>query len=167
METTIFIHRLLAARDQFERLVNQAGFARLSAMPLAAGEYSIKDILAHIMAYEQFLADHLHFLASGQPRVPSQGIQELDAFLAHYGYPDFESPLLGENEANAWVYETYRNAPIEEIVSLELHAFNGIIDHLVRLPHIPRSLLALLHSYTLEHYEEHLPDIQRLLQQDK
>ena len=50
MRKRLFIKRLLVKRDAWETLINRVGFARLNAMPGVCGSWSVKDILAHVMA---------------------------------------------------------------------------------------------------------------------
>ncbi|MDX1379202.1 MAG: hypothetical protein R3307_10155, partial [Anaerolineales bacterium] len=85
----LFIERLLRERDKFELLLNRVGYTRRMALKGVAGKWSIKDILAHIWAYEQFIADRMHELLYNQHYTPCKTQTALDAFLDEYGYPDF------------------------------------------------------------------------------
>ena len=64
MNKALFISRLMRERDKLELIVNQIGFTRQLAMPGVLGKWSIKDLLAHLLSYEQYMADRLEELQS-------------------------------------------------------------------------------------------------------
>src|SRR5512147_3233766 len=99
-----------------------------------SGSWSIKDILAHIYAYEQYIADRMEEVYNNWPYIPCKTQNALDAFLQEFGYPDFGSPLLDDDAPNAWIVKRYQNVPLEEIVSQELHAFATIVQLLEKMP---------------------------------
>lgn len=162
-----FISKLLHERDRFELLLNRAGFTRRMTMKGVAGHWSIKDIIAHILVYEQYIADRLNEILHHVAYVPCKTQNALEAFLDEFGYPDFGSPLLDDDTANAWVYEKYRNIPLEEIVAQEIQAFNSIVSALEAMPEesIKRhNLLGRVADNTYHHYREHIRDIRAWLQ---
>jgi len=85
MKKQRFIRHLLAERDVFERLLNQLGFARMITTAGVAGQWSVKDIIAHIMSYEQYTADRLAEIIQGEAYTPARSQQALDAFLERFG----------------------------------------------------------------------------------
>jgi hypothetical protein len=157
-----FIQRLLKERDDFERLLNQLGFEKLLTMAGVAGSWSVKDIIAHIMAYEQYTADRLSEVAHGEIYQPCTTPTALESFREKFGYPDFGSRLLDHDGPNAWIVDKYKNIPLEELVALEIHAFAAVIAGLEALP---EDVLRKQHLYeqvvrnTSEHYREHRADI--------
>jgi len=157
-----FISKLLHERDKFELLLNRIGFTRRMTMKGVTGHWSIKDIIAHISAYEQYIGDRLNEILHHQMYVPCRTHNALDAFLDEFGYPDFGSPLLDDDTANAWVFEKYQNIPLEEIVTQEIQAFASIISALEALPEesIKRhNLLERVADNTYYHYRAHIRDI--------
>ena len=54
-----FLSRLMHERDKFELLLNRVGYTRRMTLKGVAGRWSIKDVLAHVLAYDQFIADRL------------------------------------------------------------------------------------------------------------
>ena len=92
-------------RDKFELLLNRIGYTRRMTLKGVSGKWSIKDILAHILAYEQYIADRMNEILHGETYVPCKTQNALDAFLDEFGYPDFGSPLLDDDGPNAWVTE--------------------------------------------------------------
>jgi hypothetical protein len=125
-----FIASLLVERDRFELLLNQMGYSRRMTMPGVCGAWSLKDLLATILANEQNIADRLHAVIQGEILRPAQSQAEFDAFLARFGYPDFSSTFQDAAVSNAWVIEKYRAIPLEEVVAQEVNAFNAIISAL-------------------------------------
>jgi hypothetical protein len=157
-----FIARLLHERDRFELLLNRIGFTRRMTMKGVTGNWSIKDIVAHIWAYEQYIADRLHEIAHGEVYAPSKTHNALEAFCDSFGYPDFGSPLLTDDESNAWVYEQYKNVPLEEVVAQEIQAFTSIVKALEALPDGTikhHNLLNRVADNTIHHYRAHIHDI--------
>ena len=162
MSKNQFITRLLHERDKFELLLNRIGFTRRMTMKGVSGNWSIKDIIAHIWAYEQYIADRLNEILHGEVYTPCKTQNALDAFLDEFGYPDFGSPLLDDDKPNAWVFEKYRNIPLEEIVAQEIQAFTSIVSALEAMPEdlIKRhNILDRVAENTYQHYREHMRDI--------
>ena len=167
MNKKLFISRLLRERDKFELLMNRAGFVRRMTMKGVEGNWSIKDVIAHIWAYEQYMADRLDEIARDEVYIPCKTQHALEAFLDQYGYPDYGSPLLDEEDtSNAWVFEKYRNVALEEIVVQELQAFTSIYSTVEKLSE------ETLHSHNLydrvadntyRHYHDHLKRIRAWL----
>lgn len=161
-----FVKRLLAKRDEWEALINHAGFARLCSTPGVTGAWSIKDLIAHIMAYEQHTADRIGEILHGETYTPARSQSELDVFLARFGYPDFGSPLLDDDGPNAWVVERYRSIPLEEVVAQESNAFHALVTGLEALSETQitsHNLYEEVASSTYEHYHEHVRQIKRWL----
>lgn len=162
----IFIARLLRERDKFELLINRTGFTRQLTMPNVIGKWSIKDVLAHILAYELYIADRLGEVLHGETYIPCKTQNALDAFLDQFGYPDFGSPLLDDDGPNAWVVEKYRHVPMEDVVIQELNAFTAIVSSLEKLTEEDidkHNLYERVASNTYKHYREHIRDIKRWL----
>lgn len=162
----VFLGRLLRERDKFELLVNQVGFARRMTLKGVVGKWSVKDILAHILAYEQYMADRLVEISQGEIYVPCKTQTALDAFLDQFGYPDFGSPLLDEEAPNAWVVEKYMNVSLEDVITQEMNAFLSIVAYLEKLPEdvINRhNLYERVANNTYKHYREHIRDIRHWL----
>ena len=161
-----FISRLLHERDKFELLLNRIGFTRRMTMKGVTGAWSIKDIIAHIWAYEQYIADRLHEISHGESYVPCRTQNALEAFADHFGYPDFGSPLVDDDTPNAWVYEKFRNVSLEEIVAQELQAFTSIVTALETMPEETiqhHNLYGRVADNTYHHYRTHIRDIKAWL----
>ncbi len=166
MPKKAFITKLLRERDKFELLLNRVGYTRRMTLKGVAGKWSIKDVLSHIWAYEQFLADRMHEIAHDQSYTPCKTQTALDAFLDEFGYPDFGSPLLDDDYPNEWIVEKYKNVSLEDLVAQEIQAFASIIAALEAIPEetITRhNLYDRIDKHTYEHYREHAHEIKRWL----
>ena len=166
MKKRRFIHHLLNERDKFEQLLNQLSFSRLTTTAGVAGLWSVKDIVAHIMSYEQFTADRMAEIIHGESYSPANSHITLEAFLEKFGYPDFGSPLLNSEGASNWIVQKYKNISLEEIVAHEIQAFNAIVTGIEtisedQLDHY--HLFEQVTNNTYIHYREHSRDIERWL----
>ncbi len=162
----IFLARLMHERDKFELLLNSVGYTRRMTLKGASGKWSVKDMLAHVLAYEQYIADRMNELLHGETYLPCKTQNALDAFLDEFGYPDFGSSLLDDDSPNEWVTEKYKNVSLEDVVAQEIQAFAAIVSSLERMP---EEMMNRHHLYdriannTFRHYREHSADIKRWL----
>jgi hypothetical protein len=166
MNKKLFISRLLRERDKFEILVNRIGFTRRLTLKGVVGKWSVKDILAHILAYEQYMADRMQEIAQHEPSIPAKTQTALDAFLDEFGYPDFGSPLLDDDVPNNWVVDKYRNVSLEDMVTQELSAFASIVSLLETMTEETieqHNIYERVANNTYKHYREHIRDIRRWL----
>jgi hypothetical protein len=162
----IFLKRLMYERDKFELMVNRAGFSRRMTMKGVSGKWSIKDILAHILAYELYIADRMEEILRGETYTPCKTQTALDAFLDEFGYPDFGSSLLDDDAPNAWIVEKYKNVSLEDIVTHEIQAFSSTVSTFARIPDEllnQHNLYERIAKNTYLHYREHITDIKRWL----
>jgi len=163
MRKSQFLVRLQNERDQWERALNYAGAARLGIGGVSA-HWSARDIAAFIMEREQHLADRLHEIQTGESMPPCRNQEELDTFLEEFGYPDFESPGLDHSEANEWAAKKYRNTPFQELVVIELHAYEAILENLKLLSEEQIEALGLYERITravIVPYRQYAADIRK------
>jgi hypothetical protein len=162
----VFLARLLRERDKFELLINRIGFTRRLTIPGVLGKWSIKDLLAHVLVYEQYMADRMYEIQQGEPYTPSRTQNALDAFLDQYGYPDFGSPLLDDETPLEWVVDKYRSVSLEDIVTQELNAVASIVASLERMTEemiSKHNLYERIANNTYKRYREHSRDIRSWL----
>ncbi len=158
----VFLARLMRERDKFELLINQIGFTRRLTLPGVQGKWSIKDLLSHVLVYEQYVADRMVEIQQGEPYVPSRTQNALDAFLDQYGYPDFGSPLLDDDSHLEWVVEKYRKVSLEDVITQELNAFASIVASLEKMTEeaIDKyNLYERIANNTYKRYRQHSRDI--------
>ncbi len=161
-----FIDKLMRERDKFELTLNRVGYTRRMTLKGVTGKWSIKDILAHILAYELYIADRMNEILHGQEYTPCKTQTALDAFREEFGYPDFGSPLLDDDAPNAWVVEKYKNVSLEDVVAQEIQAFSSIVTMLEKMPQKlieGHNLFERIANNTYKHYREHLRDIRQWL----
>ena len=161
-----FIEKLMRERDKFELTLNRVGYSRRMTLKGVSGKWSIKDILAHILSYELYIADRMNEILHGQEYAPCKTQTALDAFLDEFGYPDFGSPLLDDDAPNAWVVEKYKNVSLEDVVAQEVQAFSSIVTMIEKMPQKlieQHNLFDRIANNTSKHYREHLRDIRHWL----
>jgi hypothetical protein len=162
----IFLARLMRERDKFELLLNRVGYTRRMTMKGVSGRWSIKDMLAHILAYEQYIADRMNEILHGEEYVPCKTQTALDAFLDEFGYPDFGSPLLDEDGPNEWVIEKYKNVALDDVIAQEIQAFVAIVTSVETISEEAMNrhqLYDRISNHTYRHYREHGAEIKRWL----
>jgi hypothetical protein len=162
------LERLQAEQLAWKSFINHIPSSRRE-VPGAAGEWSVKDIVGHVTAYERFLADRLKERRKGITPQPSQTPEELEAFLAAHDYPDFSSPLLDDDEANAIIVQANDALSWGEIRLDAQRVFQRMLDEVRAIPeeHMTEAIAALVASNTYEHYHHHTADIQAWLERDK
>jgi hypothetical protein len=159
------LDRLSSERAQWQTLLNGIDASQID-VPGVVGVWSVKDTLAHVLAYEKFLADRMREILTGATYLPSETPQALDAFLEKFGYLDFGSPLLDDDGPNAWIVQKYRTVTFAALAELEEQAFKDIQHLLADLSEDQferHDLYARVASNTFEHYHEHSPDIRKWL----
>ena len=162
ISTKQFITKLLRERDKFELLLNRVGFTRRMTLKGVSGKWSVKDILAHILSYEQYIADRMNEILHNETYKPCKTQTALYAFLDEYGYPDYGSPLVDDDAPNAWVVEKYKNVSLEDVVAHEIQAFSSIVSMLEKMPEemiAGHNILERIANNTFKHYREHVRDI--------
>jgi hypothetical protein len=166
MPKKLFIEKLLQERDRFELLLNRVGYTRRMTLNGVSGKWSIKDILAHILSYEQYMADRMHEILHHEVYVPCKTQTALDAFADEFGYPDFGSALLDDDIPNDWIIEKYKNVSLDDVVTQELQAFASIISALEPMSEemiSKHNLIERIGNHTFKHYRDHIKDIRAWL----
>ena len=163
MRKSQFLVRLASAREEWEHALNFVGSIRLGIGGVS-GHWSTRDILAHILSREQYIADRLHEIQQGDDLPPCKTKDELDTFYADFGYPDYESPLLAEADANEWAVRKLKYTPFVELIEIELRVYDSIHESIKALSEErlnENNLLKRIARYTVEHYRRHAADIRK------
>jgi hypothetical protein len=165
MNKTQFLETLQMERAGWESVLKQVGEERFT-LSRVVGEWSIKDVIAHIMSYEQYILDRLRETLRGETYLPSLTHDALTDYLNEHDYPDFGSPLLDDDAPNAWVIERYRAESLEAVVRKErqvfaqlLHAINELSEEALA----EHAYIERIESNTTEHYQHHANDIRNWL----
>ena len=154
---------LLRERDKWELLLNYVGSIRMTIRGVT-GAWSVHNIISHVMAREEYLADRLAEIAEGRALPACKTQDELDTFLEEFGYPDFESASVNEKSADEWVVNKYKTTAHMDLVEREIHAFDAILAGIKSLSEeqfLQSDLIGLIRKYTYEHYREHAAEIRR------
>lgn len=145
---------LLAELDRewanVERICASMSEADLVA-PGTQGDWSVKDILAHISAWEKYLLDRLGYVMTGQ----------------HPQYPSMTS-WDDVHRFNAQVYADNKDRPLTSVVIEFRSLYRGVMTVLEALddetlnkaytydfPDDALTVLQLIRANTCEHYREH------------
>ena len=160
-------HILTALREQFNRweeLLASMSDEQITA-PLLPSNWSIKDVIAHLRAWQQRSIARLEAARlNREPEFP-KWLPELD--------PDSEG---NTDQTNAWIYETYREQPWSKVHQnwregflLFLQLGEGILEKDLldagRYPWLEGHPLAFILLATYDHHHEHLEKLLAWLQQ--
>jgi hypothetical protein len=107
MNKTKFLDIMRTERKQWEALLSEVGIARME-IPGAAGEWSVKDIIAHITAYEQGLVEWLRAASCGET----------------VEFPILDHPDL--DYRNQLIYSVNRSRTLEEVLQESEEVFHEL-----------------------------------------
>jgi len=126
---------------------------RHQPIPGAQGDWSVKDVLSHISAWEKYLLDRLGYVMTGQP--PQYPVMTSWDDVHHF---------------NAQVYAENKDRPLASVVIEFRSLFHGVVTVVQALnadlldqpytydfPDDHITLLQLIRANTTEHYREHCP----------
>ena len=151
-------HHILAAlheeRDQWEELLAGMSAAQICAAP--PGELSVKDVIAHLMAWQQRSIARLEAGLHDRPPVFPAWPAGLE--------PDSEA---GTSQVNAWIYETYRDQPWPDVYDAWRAGFRRFLELGEAVPErelldsgryawLDGRPLALVLVASYDHHHEHL-----------
>jgi hypothetical protein len=138
-------------RANWEALIEQIDEDRFT-LPGVAGEWSLKDIIAHITWHER----------------------EMVGLVRAHALVGSELWNLPTNERNAAIYREVRDQPLEQVLEESAQVFQELLAVLPSLtdqdltdpgsfPNMPPDWQpwVILAQNTYEHYQDHIPDVQR------
>lgn len=163
MRKSQFLVRMANRREEWEHAFNYVGSIRLGIGGVS-GHWSARDILAHIFSHEQYIADRLHEIQQGEILPPCQTNDELETFQADYGYPDYESSLITEADANEWAVRKFKNTPFIELIEFEMRVYDTIYESVKALSEEQlneNDFFKRIARHTIEQYRHHAADIHR------
>ncbi len=157
LTTAQLLEVMRTARSNWEALLAEAGEARLTE-PGVEGDWSLKDIIAHITYFETWAADNVMAFRRGEPR------------------PQSEYKGLEVDEENARIYERLRAKPLAQVlqesqVSFQrsIEAVQGLRDEdlydpkFTRVPDADWTVFDLVEGDTFEHYNDHIKSVRAWL----
>ena len=162
--------RVETARAAFDRLLVEVGETRME-QPGVIDDWSVKDVLAHIMAYDRWTAAQLDAAREGREATP------LEAYGCDPPPPGADSTDL--DARNVALRDHYREMPLADVIAGAEHAFTRFIAAIQALDEQQLADPAFLGwSETLttaqaigiqswEHYEAHEPALRQLIMRDE
>ncbi|HET9588597.1 MAG TPA: ClbS/DfsB family four-helix bundle protein [Anaerolineales bacterium] len=102
---------------QWEAFLDQIGPARMD-QPGVNGDWSMKDVVAHLTGWNRWLVARLQAAGRGEPEPP----------------PPWPAHLQTEDEINAWIYEYNRGRPVAEILEETNRVFQQLVAVIQSLP---------------------------------
>jgi hypothetical protein len=162
MSKATFLETLQSEREQWEGLLAQPDEAQM-VEPGVAGDWSVKDIIAHVTAYERGLVKWLEAASRGE-------LLEL---------PDLDHPDV--DHRNAVIFAANRNRPLQDVLLESSHVFQqlaGLVQAVGEEELIDpqrtewfvrprwgesRALWKCIADDAYNHYHQHIPDIRAWL----
>ncbi|NUM43548.1 MAG: ClbS/DfsB family four-helix bundle protein [Anaerolineales bacterium] len=102
---------------QWETLLDQIGPSRMD-QPGVNGNWSMKDLIAHMTYWHPRLTTRLQAAQRGEPDPP----------------PPWPPHLQTDDEINAWIYETYHDRPVHEVLEDTKQIFQQFLAVIEGLP---------------------------------
>jgi uncharacterized protein (TIGR03083 family) len=154
MDKTTFLENLQSARANWEALLEEVGEERM-LQPGACGEWSVKDVIAHVMWCEREMV----------------GVCQARALVGS------ELWKLSNDESNAIVVSQYRDHALQDILAEERQVYAQLLAEVQQLSDedlndaghfrdMPADWLPwqLIAGNAFEHYRDHMPSIRTWLE---
>ena len=166
MDKQRFLETLRSERQRWEAEWSGVSEERL-CQPGAAGEWSVKDIIAHVTAYERGLVEWLEAAAKGRSLVFS---------VLDHSDVDYR---------NAVIYAENRGRSLKDVMLDSERVFQQLLELVEALPeevlldaehsewfvkprwHTSRPLWKCVADDSYEHYKQHLPGVRAWLSRSK
>jgi hypothetical protein len=143
--------KLNSQREQWESLLAGLEEAQLVA-PVVPDQHSIKDVMAHLMAWQRLTVARLEAALKDETPPPPEWPQDLDE--EHH-----------TDEINEWFFQTYRPWSLAEVLREWRRVFQRVLDLgealseealAERYPWLEGAPLSAVLAGSYEHHEEHL-----------
>lgn len=102
---------------RWETFLGQIDEARME-QPGVNGDWSMKDMIAHIYGYQPWLTRRIQAAARGEPKP----------------IPPWPQHLQTDDEINAWIHETYRGRTLSEVLDQSHQIFQEYLAVIEDLP---------------------------------
>lgn len=162
MEKNQLINTLRIERAAWDALLKEVGEERMST-PGVVGDWSVKDIIAHITAWQRRPVEWLAAARRGDKPKPAP----------------WPPSLAGDDPINAWIYDANRNRPLKEVLAESRQVHDKLMQGLESMPEQElndasrfswlngNSLADSIPGNSYEHYQHHSQDIQAWLKLEK
>ena len=163
---TELLQRMREGRAAWDALLMPIPDGALTEALLPDG-WSVKDLIAHVAAYENWTAAQIR--AANEGRVPTD--------MELYGVEELPPDPLGWDldRQNAAIYERYKEMPLDEVRAFSTRAFADLLAAVTAMseadlakPGTPSwpleaSLLSVLPEQSYAHYEQHAADLRAIV----
>ncbi len=153
MNKTELLDKIRTERADWEALLVQVGQDRLT-QPGVEGDWSVRDIIAHIAAYEDWTADQL--ITGTAPSAAE--FQEME-----------EAGPMDTDRRNAIMHEQTRDLPLPDVLAQSEQAYRKLLGAVEALPDEALEqpqwwtgddpLWKAIPSQCSDHYQQHVPSI--------
>jgi hypothetical protein len=165
---------MAARRAEWDALLDRVGNDRMEA-PGVEGYWTVKDVVAHICAFEQYAAALLVDQKSGA----GDQTAALDAYYRQHlvmyrmKHPDFPEDLqsVKGDQINELFTASFRYKTPAEVRAMEASAFQSMVaglepytDAELNAPFAGRTLIQVLANQCYGHYATHMPVIEKWLE---
>jgi hypothetical protein len=150
MTKIVLLETLRDRRAEFDAVLMKVPQEAMT-LPGVQGEWSVKDIIAHLAYYERWMADRIHEQLRGETYTPN----ELD--MMHF------------DARNIIIHGLYKDHTLPEVLALSQVAFHrlvsGVEAHSEAFLTEPQPILVgeMLRSEVYDHYRQHIPYIEAWL----
>ncbi|HEX6121989.1 MAG TPA: ClbS/DfsB family four-helix bundle protein [Ktedonobacterales bacterium] len=158
MTKAALLDKIATSYTTWQTLVERVPRAQMAA-PGFAGEWSLKDVIAHLTVFERIIADHLEASTLGE-QAPKR---------APWGPPDANTSDV--DAENAAYYRHYRETPLEEVLAAAKEHHQRLVAGIERLDESDiheserfawtggQPLWQAVQGNSYEHYDDHLPSL--------
>ncbi|MCX6045404.1 MAG: ClbS/DfsB family four-helix bundle protein [Chloroflexi bacterium] len=117
MKKAELLHWLQEEYQQWEAFLDQIGPERMD-QPGVAGDWSIKDIIAHLTDWQPRQIARLQAAQRGEPAPP----------------PPWPAHLQTDDEINAWIYAANHGRSVREVLDRSQQVFQQLLAAIESLP---------------------------------
>jgi uncharacterized damage-inducible protein DinB len=152
-----FLETMRARRREWEDAIAAVGVERMT-QPGFAGVWSVRDVVAHITAYERWMLEHMEAEQRGEKAAPSlldDSDLERRNLAAHERTRHVSLDEVMADARSVWeaLVQVVERTPEEDLI--ELLRAPGYVTHGWGRD---TALWEAIEGLTYGHYEEHLPD---------
>jgi hypothetical protein len=157
-----FLSTLHSERANWEMLLSKIDASRMT-QPGVAGEWSLKDVIAHIAVYEEWISVVLEELMHGEIKtLDSAEPEDVDVenarFFREHQHRSLPEVFEYSQKSFQHLLTVLQSLPEEELLGVSL-SFKSLLP--VYWPDKP--LWQVIAGDSYEHYHQHIPDIQSWL----
>ena len=162
----VLLARMRAERAIWDGLIAALPDAILTLTALPDG-WSVKDLMAHIAAYEQWTAAQIIAASNGRTATDRElyGVERLPDGAANWGV----------DQQNAAIYAQYKGVPLAEVTAFANRAFADLVTAVAAVPEDDlhragaqawtgrMTLLEVVPAQSYEHYQQHIDDLRAVV----